>query len=260
MWSPLTGISSLFFKSHPPYGSQEWYKVTGRDPRWVSVDEWTFEQTHNRIAIPSKEVLAKAFKHQEESGLPDISVSPSQGKYIQLQAKITNAQHILEVGTLGGYSTIFLANASPTTRVTSIESLSLHVQVARENLEMAGLADRVEVIQGDAVAILPALLKDIENSQREKFDFVFIDADKLNNWVYFDHAANMTRPGACIIVDNVVRRGAIIDPKLIDTDETVIKIRELIERVGDDSRVDSTVLQMVGDKNYDGMLIAVVGR
>jgi predicted O-methyltransferase YrrM len=210
----------------------------------MAVDEWTFAHTYIEGAIPSKEVLANTFKHQEESGLPDISVSPLQGKYIQLQAKIANAQHILEVGTLGGYSTIFLANASPTTRVTSIESVPLHAKVARENLEMAGLSDRVEVIQGDGVEVLPALLEDVQQGRREKLDFVFIDADKLNSWVYFDHVANMARPGACIIVDNVVRRGVIVDPKLINSDETAIKIRELIERVGADSRVDSTVLQM----------------
>lgn len=179
MWPFLSDLAS-FFKGGPKYGSQEWYKVTGRDSRWVAVDEWAFAQTHNEGRIPSNEVLAKAFKHQQESGLPDISVSPSQGKYIQVQAKIANAQHILEVGTLGGYSTIFLANANPTTLVTSIESVPLHVKVARENLDMAGLGHRVEVIHGNGVEVLPALLEDVRQGRREKFDFVFIDADKLN--------------------------------------------------------------------------------
>ncbi|KAI0380514.1 O-methyltransferase-domain-containing protein [Hypomontagnella monticulosa] len=259
MWSFLNKLGS-FAKGGPEYGSQEWYKVTGRDPRWVAVDEWTFAKTHNEGSTPSNEILERIYKHQEESRLPDISVSPSQGKYIQLQAKLVNAQHILEVGTLGAYSTIFLAGTSPTTRVTTIESVPLHVKVARENIEMAGLGERIEVIHGKGIEVLPALLKDIQQGRREKFDFVFIDADKLNNLAYFDYAANMARPGACIIVDNVVRRGAIIDLKLINTDETVIKVRELITKVGADPRVDSTVLQMVGDKNYDGMLIAVVGR
>ncbi|KAJ4313576.1 hypothetical protein N0V84_009333 [Fusarium piperis] len=259
MFSFLNVLLSILTGA-PKYGSQEWYKVTGRDPRWVAVDEWTMAQTHKQGSAPDNEVLTKAFKHQQDSGLPDISVSPSQGKFIQIQAKIANAQHILEVGTLGGYSTIFLANASPTTRVTTLESVSHHVQVAQENLAMAGLGDRVEVIQGDAVEVLPTILDDVQQGRRDKFDFVFIDADKLNGWVYFDKAADMTRPGGCIIVDNVVRRGTIVNSKLVDTDKTVIEVRKLIEKAGADSRVDSVVLQMVGEKNYDGMLIAVVGR
>ncbi|KAM0342491.1 hypothetical protein ACHAPU_009464 [Fusarium lateritium] len=259
MFSFLNVLPSIFTGGPQP-GSQEWYKVTGRDPRWVAVDEWTIAQTHGPGSVPDNEILSNAFRHQQDSGLPDISVSPSQGKYIQVQAKIANAQHILEVGTLGGYSTIFLANASPTTRVVTLESVSHHVQVAQDNLAMAGLSDRVEVIYGDAVETLPTILDDVRQGRREKFDFVFIDADKLNGWTYFDRAADMTRPGGCIIVDNVVRRGAIVNPKLVDSDETVIAVRKLIEKVGADPRVDSTVLQMVGDKNYDGMLIAVFGR
>ena len=155
--------------------------MTGRDPRWVRVDEWTVAQTHGEEASPSEEVLARAFQHQEESGLPDISVSLSQGQYIQIQAKVANARHILEVGTLGGYSTIFLASAGPETRVISVEAVPLHVRVARENLEMAGVSDRVEVIEGDALEILPAILEDVRQGRREKFNFVFIDADKLNS-------------------------------------------------------------------------------
>ncbi|KAM0424267.1 hypothetical protein ACHAPT_010412 [Fusarium lateritium] len=199
-------------------------------------------QTHKQGSILDNEILAKAFKHQQDSGLPDISVSSSQGKYIQIQAKIANAQHILEVGTLGGYSTIFLANASPTTRVTTLESVPHHVEVAQDNLAMAGLGDRVEVIQGDAIEVLPTILDDVRQGRREKFDFVFIDADKLNGWVHFDKAADMTRPGGCIIVDNVVRRGTIVNSKLIDNDKAVIEVRKLIEKAGADPRVDSLEL------------------
>jgi predicted O-methyltransferase YrrM len=259
MFSLLNVLPSILTGA-PKHGSQEWYKVTGRDPRWVAVDEWTMTQTHGQGSIPDDETLAKAYRHQQNSGLPDISVSPSQGKYIQIQAKLVNAQHVLEVGTLGGYSTIFLANASPTTRVTTVESAPHHVVVAKENLEMAGLSNRVEVIQGDAVEVLPKIVDQVKQGTRPRFDFVFIDADKLNGWVYFDKAADMTRPGGCIIVDNVVRRGSIVNPKLVGTDETVTEVRKLIEKAESDPRASSTVLQMVGDKNYDGMLIAVVGR
>ena len=101
--------------------------------------------------------------------------------------------------------------------VTSVAAVPLHVRVARGNLEMARLSDRVEIIEGDAVEILPAILEDIRHGRRDKFDFVFIDADKLNSWVYFDHAADMAHPGACIIVDNVVSRDVIVDPKLVNT-------------------------------------------
>lgn len=257
MWSFFYNLTS-FFGGGPEYGSWEWRKVTGRDPRWVVVDEWTFAKTHGRGKVPDEEVLTKAFEHQNSSGLPDMAVSPSQGKFLQVQARIANAQNILEVGTLGGYSTIFLANASPTTRVVSLESVPLHAKVARENLEMAGLSDRVEVIQGNAIEVLPTILNDVQQGRRPKFDFVFIDADKVNSWSYFTQAADMARPGACIIVDNVVRLGAIVDPKFIEGDETVRKVRELIEKVGIDPRIDSTVLQLVGEKNYDGMLVAVV--
>ncbi|KAG5761509.1 hypothetical protein H9Q69_010754 [Fusarium xylarioides] len=215
-------------------------------------------QTHGEGSIPGNGTLAKAYRHQKNSGLPDISVSPSQGKYIQIQAKLLNAQHVLEVGNLGGYSTIFLANASPTTRVTTVESVPHHVVVAKENQEMAGLSNRVQVIQGESAEVLPKIVDQVKQGTRPPFDFVFIDAEKLNGWVYFDKAADMTRPGGCIIVDKVVRRGSIVNPKLVGTDDTVTQVRKLIERAGSDPYVSSTILQTFGDKNYDGMLIAVV--
>jgi len=242
---------------------QEWYKGgprEGLDQRWVDVDEWSFAQTHTEKAIPHPDILSKASKHQQDSGLPDIAVSPSQGKFLMIQAKIINAQNILEVGTLGGYSTIFLANASPITKVVTVEYNPKHAKVARENIEMAGLSDRVEVLDGAGLDVLPTILKDVQDGKRPKFDFVFIDADKVHNWEYFDLACNMSRPGACVIVDNVVRRGLLVDPERIYTDQNVIGSRRVIEKSGADPRVDSTVIQMVGDKNYDGFMIAVLKR
>jgi len=233
---------------------------TALDPRWINVDEWTFAQTHTGKAIPPQDILDKASKHQHDSGLPDIAVSPSQGKFLQIQAKLINAKHILEVGTLSGYSTIFLANASPETKVTTVEYNPKHAKIARENLEMAGVGGRVEVIEGAGLDVLPKLLKDVQEGKRPQWDLVFIDADKTNNWDYFDLASKMSRPGACIIVDNVVRYGGVVDPKKIDTDQNVIGSRKVITNVGKDSRVDSTVIQTVGDKAYDGFLIAVLKR
>jgi predicted O-methyltransferase YrrM len=230
------------------------------DSRWVAVDEYTFKQTHPSSDSPRPSILAKALKHQQDSGLPDIAVSPSQGKYLLVQAKLLNAQNILEVGTLGGYSTIFLANASPTTKMTTVEYDPHHAKVARENLEMAGLSDRVEVLNGAGLDILPIILKEVQEGTRPKFDMTFIDADKVNNWEYFSMAVDMSRPGACVIVDNVVREGGLVDPKKIKTDQGVMGSRQVIEKSGQDSRVDSSVLQVVGDKGYDGMLIAVVKR
>jgi predicted O-methyltransferase YrrM len=243
--------------------NHEWHKggeLDDLDKKWIEVDEWTFSHTHTKKAEPHPDILVKALKHQQDSGLPDIAVSPSQGKFLLLQAKIINAQNILEVGTLGGFSTIFLANASPTTKITTVEYNPHHAKVARENLEMAGLSDRVEVLEGAGTDVLPLILKEVQNDTRPKFDFVFIDADKVHNWEYFDLAVDMSRPGACVIVDNVVRRGTLIDPMKIKTDQNVIGSRRVIEKSGQDPCVDSTVIQMVGEKNYDGFLVAVVKR
>jgi len=169
-----------------------------------------------------------------------------------------NAQNILEVGTLAGYSTIFLANASRTTKVTTVEFLPDHAKVARENFEMAGLSDRIELLDGSGMDILPLILKEVQEGKRPKFDFVFIDADKVHNWEYFNLAVEMSRPGACIIVDNVVRRGKLVDPDMIATDSYVMGSRRVIEKAGQDSRVDSAVIQTVSEKDYDGILLAVV--
>jgi predicted O-methyltransferase YrrM len=245
-------MSSTLFDSSDPR--------TRPDETWVKVDQWAFSQAHTSKAIPKQEVLDKALKHQHDSGLPDIAVSPSQGKFLQIQAKILNAKHILEVGTLGGYSTIFLANASPETKVTTVEVSEKHAQVARENLEQAGVGDRVEILLGGGLEVLPKLLEEVKAGKRPQWDFVFIDANKSSNWDYFDTAAKMSRPGACIIVDNVVRRGTLVDEEKIHTDENVIGSRKVITNAGKDDRVDSVVIQMVGEKSYDGFLITVLKR
>jgi predicted O-methyltransferase YrrM len=232
----------------------------GLDKRWIDVDQWTFTQTHTSKSIPSQEHLDAALKHQQESGLPDIAVSPSQGKFLLLQAKLIDAKNILEIGTLGGYSTMFLANASAETKVTTVEVSEKHAKVARENLDAAGVGEKVEILLGAGVDVLPGLLKDVKSGKRKPWDLVFIDADKVSNWDYFDMAANMSRPGALIIVDNVVRRGNLVDEEYTKNDQNVIGSRKVITNAGQDDRVESVVIQMVGDKNYDGFMFSVLKR
>jgi predicted O-methyltransferase YrrM len=191
----------------------------------------------------------------EKEGLPDIAVSPSQGKYLQLQARLMRAANILEVGTLGGYSTIWLANARPTVKVTSVEVDKHHAEVARANIKYAGVEDRVDVRLGSGMEVLPQLAEEFRNGKRDKFDLVFIDTDKMNNWNYVDIALGMCGLGACIIVDNVVRRGQLA--KDLD-DPAVVGARMVVENIGKDKRLEGVVMQTVGEKSYDGFLFAVV--
>lgn len=222
------------------------------------VDVYAFDHLflNSPTAQPTPEVLDQAYKNQVAGGLPDIAVSQNQGRYLQVQAKIAKAKAILEVGTLGGYSTLFLVNSSLEVKVTTIEYSPKHAKVAQANFELAGVADRVEVIVGAGADILPEVYKDFQAGRRPAFDLTFIDADKQSNWIYFDYAVKLSRQGAVIIVDNVVRRGGIADPEQL-SDERVQGSKEVIEKAGADPRVAASLLQTVGDKSYDGMLIAV---
>lgn len=227
-----------------------------KDARWTAVDEYSFGHLHpSSRNTPSEEVLELALLDSEMQGLPDIAVSPSQGKFLQLQARLLKAKNILEVGTLGGYSTIWLANASPDVRVISIEVDEHHAKVARNNIKRTGVADRVDVRLGAGVEVLPKIVEEVKQGKLGEFQLVFIDADKENNWNYVDTAIGLCEPGACIIVDNVVRKGQLAH----DTDDPrVMGARRVVENVGKDDRLDGVVVQTVGDKNYDGFLIAVV--
>ncbi|KAJ4989274.1 hypothetical protein SVAN01_05179 [Stagonosporopsis vannaccii] len=227
-----------------------------KDPRWTAVDTYSLGHLHpSSRKTPSNDVLEHALSNSEKQGLPDIAVSPSQGKYLQLQARLLNAKNVLEVGTLGGYSTIWLANASPDVRIISIEVEKHHARVARSNIEYAGVGDRVDVRLGSGVEVLPKVVEEVKRGKLGKFQFVFIDADKENNWNYVDMAIELCEPGACIIIDNVVRKGQLAT----DTDDPRIAgARRVVENVGKDDRLDGVVVQTVGDKNYDGFLIAVV--
>lgn len=164
--------------------------------------------------------------------------------------------HALEVGTLGGYSAIWLATSNPNLKVTTIEYNAHHYAVAIANIQAAGVADRVEVILGAGMDVLPKLFAEIEAGERERFGFAFIDADKLNNWNYFDWAVKMSKKGACVVVDNIVSKGRLaMGEEEAKRNEMVRGARECVERVGRDGRVEATVLQTVGEKDYDGWVL-----
>ncbi|KAF2463418.1 O-methyltransferas-like protein family 3 [Lindgomyces ingoldianus] len=226
------------------------------DERWTAVDRYSFSHLHPKSSNPSPEALEYALSNSEEKGLPDIAVSPSQGKFLMLQAKLLKAKNVLEIGTLGGYSTIWMANASPETKVTSVEVDKRRAEVAQENFQKAGVSDRVEVRLGPGMEVLPQVAEEIKQGKRGKFQLVFIDADKQNNWNYVEAALGMCDSGAEIIVDNVVRQGKLA---LENTEDPGIEgARKVVEMIGKDDRLDGVVLQTVGEKSYDGFLIAVV--
>jgi predicted O-methyltransferase YrrM len=217
----------------------------------VTQDVWTAVDHYFDAALaPNDAALDAALKASAAGGLPAIQVSAAQGKHLQLLARSVGARRILEVGTLGGYSTIWLARALPDDgQLISLEVDPRHAEVATANLANAGLADRTEVRVGPAIETLPQL--------DGPFDFAFIDADKASNADYFAHAVRLSRPGTLIVVDNVVRGGRVVDP---DGDASVQGVRRLVDAVAAEPRVSATVIQTVGTKGYDGYLLAVVNR
>jgi len=186
--------------------------------------------------------------------LPAIAVSPNQGKLLQMLAQIVGARSILEIGTLGGYSTIWLARALPASgRLITLELDPKHAEVAQLNVSRAGLQDLVDVRIGDALSTLPELAAE----RREPFDLIFIDADKQHIPEYFEWALKLSRAGTLIIVDNVVRDGAVIDAD--STDPSILGVRRFVEMLRVRSGVSGTAIQTVGIKGYDGFAIMLVG-
>jgi len=215
---------------------------------WASVDQYITDSL-----LPRDPVLDGALRASSEAGLPSIAVSPAQGKLLQLLARLAGARNILEVGTLGGYSTIWLARALPEGgRLITLEADPKHAEVARANVERAGLSKVVDVRLGLALDTLPQL----EAERVGPFDLVFIDADKKSNADYFDWALKLSRRGTLILVDNVIRRGAVVDADT--TDPNVRGVRRLYERLASEPRVSATAIQTVGLKGYDGLAIALV--
>jgi predicted O-methyltransferase YrrM len=211
---------------------------------WTDVDEYTSSRL-----IAADPALDAALSAIETGGLPTISVSPSQGKLLMLLARLAGAKRILEIGTLGGYSTIWLARALPPGgRLITLEYSEKHAEVARGNIARAGLSDMVEVRLGDAGETIQQL--------KGPFDLFFIDADKKSIPHYLEWSLKLSRPGSLIIVDNVVREGALIDSK--SKDPNVLGVRRMHDMIAAEPRLSATTIQTVGSKGYDGLTLALV--
>ena len=215
---------------------------------WTSVDNY-----FDGLFAPTDDVLTAALQATTAAGLPAINVSPSQGKLLYFLATAHKVRSNLEIGTLAGYSTIWLARALPADgHLISLEIDPAHAAVARANIARAGLAARVEVIVGKAIESLPQL----DENGAGPFDLVFIDADKASTPDYLAWALRMTKPGSLIIIDNVVRSGAVADPTT--TDIHVQGVQKALAMLADDKRVITTAIQTVGSKGYDGFAMALV--
>ncbi len=216
--------------------------------RWSAVDSYIGENL-----VPADPVLEAALRASADAGLPPISVSPSQGKLLHLLARAQGARTILEIGTLGGYSAIWLARALPPEgRLITLEAEPRHAEVARANLARAGLGDVAEVRVGPAQDTLPKL----HAAGDGPFDLIFIDADKPGYPDYLPWSVRLSRPGSMIIADNVVRDGAVADSA--STDANVQGVRRFIEMLAAEPRVSATAIQTVGSKGYDGFTLALV--
>jgi predicted O-methyltransferase YrrM len=220
----------------------------------MNQDQWTaVDRYFEGFFVPADPVLDEALRASAAAGLPAIQVSASQGKLLHLLARACGARAILEIGTLGGYSAIWLARALPAGgRLVTLEYVARHAEVARANLARAGLDSLADVRVGAALETLPALAA----QGAGPFDFVFIDADKANIPQYFDWAVRLARPGTIIVVDNVVRAGDVLDAA--SDDPSVQGVWRFNEQVANDPRVSATVLQTVGGKGWDGFALAVV--
>lgn len=214
---------------------------------WHDVDEYFIEKL-----IPVDKTLDNVLQTNKNANIPEIDVSPTQGKLLYLLAKIKGAQNILEIGTLGGYSSIWLARALPETgKVYTLEIDPTYAEIAKQNILQAGCDNKVEVMVGNALDSLPILKK-----SGPLFDFIFIDADKPNNPHYLKWALELANTGALIIADNVVRNGEVIDDK--SEDERVQGVRQFMDLLQQHPRIEATAIQTVGIKGYDGFVLATV--
>ncbi|MEV5155134.1 O-methyltransferase [Streptomyces werraensis] len=217
---------------------------------WNAVDDYF---TGRLLGDDPDEALAAALRESDAAGLPPIAVSPLQGKLLRLLARLQGARRVLEIGTLGGYSTIWLGRALPADgRLVTLEYDPRHAEVALRNIARAGLAELVEVRVGPALESLPKLA----DEQPPPFDLVFIDADKANSAHYVEWALRLTAAGSLIVLDNVVRGGRVADPD--NTDPDVVGTRAALEMFGTHPRLDATAVQTVGAKGHDGFALARV--
>ncbi len=215
---------------------------------WGRVDDYIVDRLVDEDAA-----LADALQANAAGGLRPIDVSAAQGKFLHLLVRMSGARRVLEVGTLGGYSTLWMAKALPAGgSIVTLEYEPHHAEVARKNIARTGYADRIEVRVGAAADTLPVLAA--ENP--EPFDFVFIDADKPNNTVYLDWAIKLGRPGTVIVLDNVVRDGQVANAESRDTN--VLGSRGALELIAANPRLSATALQTVGAKGYDGFAVMIL--
>ncbi|HDC4819689.1 O-methyltransferase [Enterobacter bugandensis] len=216
--------------------------------QWSAVDNYMISSL-----IPEDEVLQKVLENNKRAGLPEHDVAANQGQLLALFVRMTQARRILEIGTLGAYSSIWMARALPPDgKLVTLEADPTHADVARQNIRLAGLNDRIELIEGPA-------LNSLENfGDIPPFDLIFIDADKPNNPGYLEWALHYSRPGTVIIGDNVVRDGEVINGQ--SDDARVLGVQRFIEMTGDNPRLTATALQTVGVKGWDGFTLAIVNR
>ena len=215
---------------------------------WSAVDDFLV-----RKLVKPDAALDQALADSDRGGLPAINVSPCQGKLLNLVARMIGAQRILEIGTLGGYSTIWLARALPPSgRLVTLEFSQKHADIARANIDRAGLLDRVDIRVGRALETLPALARE----SSEPFDLIFVDADKESNREYLGWAVKLARPGSVIITDNVVRDGKVVDEA--SRDPMVVGTRRFLDALAAEPGISATAIQTVGSKGWDGFTIAVV--
>jgi predicted O-methyltransferase YrrM len=221
---------------------------TSSQEQWTAVDDYI-----NGLLVGSDAALDAALEASTAAGLPAIAVSPSQGKLLHLLARAMGARKILELGTLGGYSTIWMARALPADGwLITLEYDPKHAEVARANIARAGLASKIEIRLGRAIETLPQL------TSEAPFDLIFIDADKVSYPDYFPWALKLSRPGSLIIADNIVRKGAVADES--SDDASVQAVRRYNELLAAESRVSATAIQTVGSKGYDGFALALVTK
>ena len=217
-------------------------------PEWVAVEQYLDD-----AVVHQEPALRRAVQSAADAGMPAIEVTPIAGKLLKLLVMTSRAKRVLEIGTLAGFSTIWMAQGLPDDgRLVTCEYVTKHAEVARKNVDAAGVGHKVDIRVGTALDTLPAL----EKEDQGPFDFVFIDADKENDPQYLEWAIRLGRPGTTIVMDNVVWEGAVLDPALDEVNAP--GIISALTMMGEDSRLDATVIQTVGSKGWDGFALAVV--
>jgi predicted O-methyltransferase YrrM len=218
--------------------------------RWQQVDRYLCE-----ALLPDEPAFGDALAASDAAGLPAIQVAPNQGRLLELLARAIGARQVLEIGTLGGYSTLWLARGlAPGGRIVTLELDSHHAEVARATFARAGVVDRIELLEGAALDLLPRLVAEGAGP----FDLTFVDADKPNLPAYFTWALRLSRPGSLIVVDNVIREGEVVNAS--SQEPGVIGVRRMNDLIAAEPRVSGTAIQTVGSKGYDGFALVLVER